>query len=84
MQPNDIYRELTSIFHDIFDDESIVLRPELTAADLAEWDSFNHINLIVAVEQRFKIKFRTAELEQLHSVGELVNLIHEKLAVRAG
>ena len=84
MQTNDIYRELTSIFHDIFDDESIVLRPELTAADLPEWDSFNHINLIVAVEQRFKIKFQTAELEELHSVGELANLISEKLSVQAG
>jgi len=84
MQTNDIYRELTSIFHDIFDDESIVLRPELTAADLPEWDSFNHINLIVAVEQRFKIKFQTAELEELHSVGELANLINEKLSVQAG
>ena len=84
MQTKEIYNELTCIFRDIFDDESIVLRPELTAADVAEWDSFNHINLIVAVEQRFKIKFKTAELEQLHSVGELVGLVEAKLALQTG
>ena len=62
-----------------FDDESIIVIPELTAADVPEWDSFNHINLIVAIEQRFKIKFHTAELEQLHTAGHLANLIRSKL-----
>jgi acyl carrier protein len=80
MNSADIYSELTGIFRDIFDDESIVLTPELTAADLSEWDSFNHINLIVAIEQRFKIRFHTAELEQLHNAGQLANLIGSKLA----
>jgi acyl carrier protein len=78
----DIYAQLVTVFHDLFDDETIVLTPELTAADVPEWDSFNHINLIVAVEQRFKIKFQTAELEQLHTVGHLANLIQDKLAAQ--
>jgi acyl carrier protein len=82
MQLADIYSQLTAIFHDLFDDDTIVLTPELTAADVPEWDSFNHINLIVAVEQRFKIKFQTAELEQLHTVGHLADLIAEKLAAQ--
>lgn len=80
MQTAEIYAQLTAIFHDLFDDDTIVLTPELTAADVPEWDSFNHINLIVAVEQRFKVKFQTAELEQLHTVGHLVELIQAKLA----
>ena len=79
MQSEEIYAQLTAIFHDIFDDDTLVLTPELTAAQVPEWDSFNHINLIVAIEQRFKIKFQTAELEQLHSVGHLVALIETKL-----
>ena len=54
----------------------------LTAADVPEWDSFNHINLIVAIETRFKIKFQTAELEQLHTVGHLAELIEQKLAAQ--
>lgn len=82
MPSREIYAQLTAIFRDLFDDESLVATPELTAADVPEWDSFNHINLIVAVEQRFKIKFQTAELEQLHTVGHLAGLIEQKLAAQ--
>ncbi|MGD0798767.1 MAG: acyl carrier protein [Acidobacteriaceae bacterium] len=82
MPSAEIYAQLTEIFHDLFDDDTLVLTPELTAADVPEWDSFNHINLIVAVESTFKIKFQTAELEQLHTVGHLADLIAEKLAAQ--
>jgi acyl carrier protein len=82
MQSEDIYAKLTVIFHDLFDDDTLVLTPELTAAEVPEWDSFNHINLIVAVESQFGIKFQTAELEQLHTVGHLVYLIQQKLAAQ--
>jgi acyl carrier protein len=74
----EIYSQLTEIFRDIFDDESVVLTPETTAADIDDWDSFNHINLIVATEQKFGIKFKTAELEDLKNVGHLVQLIATK------
>jgi acyl carrier protein len=82
MQLSEIYAQLTTIFHDLFDDDTLVLTPELTATEVPEWDSFNHINLIVAIETRFKIKFQTAELEQLHSVGHLVSLVQTKLAAQ--
>jgi len=82
MQSEEIYAQLTTIFHDIFDGDALVLTPNLTAAEVPEWDSFNHINLIVAVESRFKIKFQTAEIEQLHTVGHLVDLIAAKLAAQ--
>jgi acyl carrier protein len=82
MQQQDIYRQLTVIFHDLFDDDTIVLNPSLTAADVPEWDSFNHINLIVAVESRFGIKFQTAELESMHTVGHLADLIQSKLSAQ--
>ena len=82
MQPSEIYAQLTPIARDLFDDETLVLTPTLTAADVQEWDSFNHINLIVAVESRFKIKFQTAELEGLHTMGHLVDLIEKKLAAQ--
>jgi acyl carrier protein len=74
-----IYAQLTEIFRNLFDDDSIVLTPETTAADITEWDSFNHINLIVATEVRFGIKFKTAEIESLHNVGHLVDIIAAKL-----
>ena len=80
MQDEQIYAELTEIFRDVLDDDTLVLRPDLTANDVEEWDSFNHINLIVAVEQRFGIKFQTAELEGMLNVGHLVDLVRKKLA----
>jgi acyl carrier protein len=79
MQQHDIYTQLTTIFHDLFDDDTIVLSPELTASDVPDWDSFNHINLIVAVESRFKIKFQTAELESMHTVGHLARRLAHSL-----
>jgi acyl carrier protein len=82
MQQQDIYRELTGIFRDILDEDNLELRPSLTAADVPEWDSFNHINLIVAVESKFGIKFQTAELESLQTVGHLADLIQAKLAAQ--
>lgn len=82
MQPEAIYTQLTAIFHDLFDDDTLVLTPQLTAADIPDWDSFNHINLIVAVESHFKIKFQTAELESLHTVGHLANLIADKISAQ--
>ena len=82
MQQQDIYAQLTIIFNDLFDDDSLVLTPDLTAADVPDWDSFNHINLIVAIESRFKIKFQTAELESIHTVGHLADLIDKKLTAQ--
>lgn len=82
MQQQEIYAQMTPLFHDVFDDDTLVLRPEMTAADVAEWDSFNHINLIVAVESRFKVKFQTAELESMNSVGHLVHIVEKKLATQ--
>lgn len=79
MTTEQIYAQLTDIFRDLFDDDSIVLTPETTAADVPGWDSFNHINLIVATEARFKIKFRTAEIESLRNVGHFVEVIQSKV-----
>jgi acyl carrier protein len=79
MNNDQIYAQLTELFRDLFDDDSIVLTPETTAADIPGWDSFNHINLMVACEARFGIKFNTAEIESLHNVGHLVQVIASKL-----
>lgn len=78
MQENEIYERLTSIFHDTFDDDSIVLSSKTTAHDVKDWDSVNHINLIVAIEEEFHIKLKTAELESLKDVGQMVRLIESK------
>ncbi len=84
MDTASIYRQLTEIFRDVFDDDSIVLTPETTAADIHDWDSANHVNLIVSIEMRMKIKFKTVEVESLHNVGHLESLVEEKLKAKAG
>lgn len=82
MQQQAIYDQLTSIVRDLFDDDTLVATPTLTAADVPDWDSFNHINLIVAVETKFGVKFQTAELESIKNVGHLAELIQTKLAAQ--
>ncbi len=74
------YATLTEVFHDVFDDDSIVVTPELTASDVAEWDSLSHIRLVVAVEKKFGLKFSAAEVGRLKNVGEFVSLIRAKSA----
>ena len=79
MNTEQIYGQLTNVFHEVFEDQSIVPTPDMKASDVEEWDSLNHINLIVAIEARFKVKFKTAELESLRNVGHLVEIIEKKL-----
>ncbi|MFT8719422.1 acyl carrier protein [Acetobacter sp.] len=78
----DISKKLQDLFRDVFDDPGLVIHPETTAADIPDWDSHTHISLIVAAEAMFGVRFRTAELEGLHNVGNFESLIREKLAAR--
>ncbi len=78
MTEAEITTELTELFRDIFADDDIVLTPKTTAADIAGWDSFNHISIIVSVETRFGIKMETREIEGLTDVGSLVDVIKRK------
>ena len=78
MAPDAIYRKLTEIFREVFDDDSIVVRPELTAKDVDEWDSLSHIRLVLSVERAFGLKFSASEIGRLKNVGEFVDLIQAK------
>jgi acyl carrier protein len=78
MMEAEILHTLTEIFCDIFDLPSVVLTPEMTAADVPGWDSVNHITLVVETERVFGIKFRTTEIEDLKNVDDLVRLIKAK------
>lgn len=79
MTEDEIYATLTDVMRDVFDDDDLVIGPETTADDVSGWDSQAHVMLIVATEQRFGVRFRTAEFESLHNVGEFVALIGSKL-----
>jgi acyl carrier protein len=78
METAEIYQKLTSIFRKVFDDDSIVVRPDLTADDVDEWDSLSHIRLVLTVEKAFNIKFSASEIGRLKNVGEFADLIKSK------
>lgn len=75
MNEGEIYTRLTGVFHDVFDDDSLIVTPELSAKDVDGWDSLAHIRLLLTVERAFKVKFSTIEISKLENVGSLVNLI---------
>ena len=74
-----IYAELNEIFRDIFDDNSLTVSQQTTAADIADWTSLVHINLIVAVEEKFNIKFSMGEVIKMQNVGDMVNIISSRI-----
>jgi len=71
--------QLTPIFREVFDDDGIVLDRQTTADDIDAWDSLSHMNLIMAVEMKFRVKFALGELQSLKNVGELADLVEKKL-----
>lgn len=72
------YEGLAEIFSDVFMRDDITLKPELTAKDVDGWDSFKQIEIIMAVEEKFGIKFHTRDLDTMKNVGDLVRLVTAK------
>lgn len=77
MTREEAYERLTKVFRDIFDDEDIVLCDETTSDDIEDWDSFEHINLVVAVEDEFSFKIPMGKVITMKNVGEMVDIILE-------
>ena len=78
MDRNMIIEKLTEVFRDVFDDESIVINENTTSSDIEEWDSIEHINLIGAVEEEFKLRFKMKEVSGMKNVGEMIDIICER------
>jgi acyl carrier protein len=72
---DELAANLEEVFHETFDDPAIEISREMTASDVEEWDSFNHVRLIVAIEERFRVNFSTSEIADLKNVGDLMDLI---------
>lgn len=79
MGRNELLSEIQTIFHDILDDDSIILKDETTAADVEGWDSLTHIQLIVAIEKHFKVKFTSKEILSWKNVGEMLDCMEQKV-----
>ena len=73
-----ILDELNELFRDIFAQPYISLTLQTTAAEVAGWDSMKHIEITIAVEEKYGVRLRAREVDSLHSVGDLVALIERK------
>lgn len=79
MNEQEIIQRLGLIFREIFDDESLSVSPQTTSAEIKDWDSLAHINLLVAIETDFALSFSLEELQTPKNVGDLVNLVTRKV-----
>lgn len=79
MSREEVYEALNEVFQDVFDDEDIRVNDATTAEDIEDWDSLEHINLIVAVEKKFNIKFNMGEVNTFKNVGEMVDIIMTRI-----
>jgi acyl carrier protein len=79
MDKGEILKTVNNVFIDVLDDENIMLTYETTANDVEEWDSLNHIQLVVAIEKQFGIRFTSREIQSWNNVGELINTISNKI-----
>ena len=75
----ELLKELNKIFIYVFDDESIKIDTQTSAPDIPNWDSLNHIRLILEIESKYKIKFNLSEIEDLKNVGEFLEVLKVKV-----
>lgn len=80
MERNEVLDRVQEVFQDVLDDDEIVLTDQTTADDVDDWDSLSHIQLIVAVEKAFHVKFTSKEILSWKNVGELVDSILTRTA----
>ena len=79
MNKEEVYCKVQDVFRDIFDDENLIIQSSTNSDDIEDWDSLYHINIVVAIEKEFKIKFNFTELASLKDVGAMIELIMNKL-----
>lgn len=72
------YSRLTEIFQDVFDEDDLVVAPNMTADDVPGWDSLSHVRLLLTISKTFGIKFSASEMASFKNVGELATAISEK------
>ena len=80
MDRDEVMKKVTEIAREIFDDEELELDDETIAADVDGWDSLTHLSLMNEIENEFEIKFEMKEVQGLNNVGELVDVILERIS----
>ena len=79
MTREEVFERLNKVFRDVFDDDDITVTETTTSADIDDWDSLEHINLVAAVEQEFGIKFTMGQVVTMKNVGEMVEIILQRI-----
>jgi acyl carrier protein len=79
MGKGEILKKVNGVFVDVLDNDKIALKNETTAGDVDEWDSLHHIQLVVAIEKQFKIRFTSREIQSWKNIGEMVDSISAKI-----
>ena len=79
MTREEVFEKINEVFRNVFEDDDITVNDETTAADIEDWDSLEHINLVNAIEQEFGIKFNMGQIVSMKNVGEMADIIMEKL-----
>jgi acyl carrier protein len=74
-----VLEQVNEIFRKVLDTPALVIGAATTAKDVPEWDSLTHVELIVAIEKQFKIKFTAREVRKFQNVGEMCETIAQKL-----
>lgn len=79
MERNEIFLGVVEILKDIFDDDDLEIEENTCSEDIEDWDSLEYINIIVAVEKKFNVKFSVDDIKNIENVGAMVNLVERKM-----
>lgn len=79
MSREEIFDRVQEIFRDVFDDEQLMISDATNSDEIEDWDSLEHISLIVSMEKAFSMKFDIKEVNKLENVGEMIDLIKRKM-----
>ncbi len=73
-----VLEKLTEIFRDVFDDDSLILRENMTPEDIEDWDSLEQVNLVVAIEKKFRVRFNMEEVNKFENISKIIDAVLKK------
>jgi acyl carrier protein len=76
----EILSQVNTIFRDVLENDKLEIKEETTGDDVEEWDSLTHLQLVIAIEKHFKIRFTSSEIINFNNVGEMCEGILKKLS----
>lgn len=78
MNRKEMLEKISEVFFDVLDDDSIILNELTSSDDIDDWDSLNHIQLVVEIERKFNVRFTSSEINEWENIGEMMNCILNK------